>query len=56
MAKDPIDIDDDVSNEGPESLDQQLKELDGMNKYMQNIRVPTSKYLLNYRIPQKLIL
>lgn len=46
MVGDPVDIDDDVSDHGPESIEQQLKELDGMNKYMQHIRVPTSKLRL----------
>ena len=53
-VSDPDDIDDDVSDHGPESIEQQLKTLDGMNKYMQNIRVPTSKgsyfLILKYRI------
>lgn len=40
----PIDIDDDISDHGPESVAQQLRELDGMNKYLQNIRIPTSKF------------
>ena len=31
---DPADIDDDVSDHGPESVAQQLRELDGMNKYL----------------------
>jgi len=42
--KDPVDIDDNLSEDlGPESVAQQLRELEGMNKYMQHIRVPTSK-------------
>ncbi|CDW81046.1 UNKNOWN [Stylonychia lemnae] len=41
VIRDPLDIDDDISDNGPESLENQLKELDGMNKYLQNIRVPT---------------
>jgi hypothetical protein len=40
---DPIDIDDDVSDHGAESVATQLRELDGMNKYLQKVRVPTSK-------------
>lgn len=40
---DPVDIDDDVSDHEPESVAQQIRELDGMNKYLQNIRLPTSK-------------
>ena len=43
QQKDPIDIDDDVSDHGPESLENQLRQLDGMNKYLHNVRVPTSK-------------
>ena len=38
-----MDIDDNLSEDlGPESVAQQLRELEGMNKYMQHIRVPTS--------------
>ncbi len=40
--QDPVDIDDDVSDHGPDSIVQQLRELDGMNRYMNNVRVPTS--------------
>lgn len=42
LLTDPVDIDDDVSDHGG-SMEQQLKELEGANKYLQNIRVPTSK-------------
>lgn len=34
LIKDPMDIDDDVSDHGPESLENQIKELDGTNKYL----------------------
>lgn len=40
---DPIDIDDDVSDHGPESVATQLRELDGMNKYLQRVHIPSSK-------------
>lgn len=45
VVSDPIDIDDDVSDHGPESLEHQLQELDGMNKYLNGIKIPTSKDL-----------
>jgi hypothetical protein len=46
---DPVDIDDDVSDHGSESVAQQLKDLDSMNKYMKSIRIPTSNMLtFNY--------
>ena len=41
LSPDPIDIDDDANDKGLESVEQQIRELDGMNKYLQNIRVPT---------------
>ncbi len=40
--QDPVDIDDDVSDHGPDSVEQQLRELDGMNRYLNNVRIPTS--------------
>lgn len=48
--KDPLDIDDDISDHGPDSTEQQLQQLDGMNKYLQNVRVPTSKIYLYLNI------
>ena len=42
----PINIDDDVSDNDSDGVTQQLKELDVRNKYMQHIRVPTSKYFI----------
>ena len=41
MQNDPVDIDDDVSDHGPDNVTDQIKALDGMNKYMNNVRVPT---------------
>lgn len=44
---DPIDIDDDISEDhAADSVAYQLRELEGMNKYMQNIRVPSSNILI----------
>ena len=52
QKQDPIDIDDDISSETEARA--QVQELDGMAKYMHNVRVPTSKTLklsnFNYRI------
>lgn len=53
--KDPVDIDDNLSEEpGPESVAQQLRELEGMNKYMQHIRVPTSNQNSNLNLSLEL--
>ena len=42
---DPLDIDDDVSDDGNEVANQ-LRELDGANKYLQKIQIPTSKFII----------